>query len=115
MSTRLHINAVNYPLPLVRENSIIQPSKAYGGWVLVTDFEGDSGDYRVVFFGDDLEDLKRRLGETGHRVVSLHDTWICDTQPRGLIVRCPECGRAFDLLNPEDVEEYEYGHDCEEE
>jgi len=28
--------------------------------------------------------------------------------------RCPECGRVFDLLDPDDAAEYHYGHDCEE-
>lgn len=28
-------------------------------------------------------------------------------------VRCPECHRVFDLTNPEDAEEVEFGHDCE--
>jgi hypothetical protein len=28
-------------------------------------------------------------------------------------VECPECGRIFDLLNPDDASDYEYGHDCE--
>lgn len=26
---------------------------------------------------------------------------------------CLECGRSFDLLTPEDNEEWHYGHDCE--
>lgn len=29
-------------------------------------------------------------------------------------VRCPECGRRFDLLNKVDAAELAYGHDCEE-
>jgi uncharacterized C2H2 Zn-finger protein len=28
-------------------------------------------------------------------------------------LRCPECGRVFDLLDETDAEEYAYGHDCE--
>lgn len=28
--------------------------------------------------------------------------------------QCVECGRIFDLLNPEDADELVYGHDCEE-
>jgi hypothetical protein len=28
--------------------------------------------------------------------------------------KCPECGRVFDLLDPDDAGEYAYGHDCEE-
>ena len=27
---------------------------------------------------------------------------------------CPECGRIFDLLDDNDVEEWTFGHDCEE-
>jgi len=27
--------------------------------------------------------------------------------------RCKECGRAFDLLDAEDAEEWHHGHDCE--
>ena len=27
---------------------------------------------------------------------------------------CSECGRVFDLLDEQDVEEWNYGHDCEE-
>ena len=27
---------------------------------------------------------------------------------------CPECKRVFDLTNPIDVQEWAYGHDCEE-
>lgn len=30
-------------------------------------------------------------------------------------VKCPECGRVFDLMDESDAEEYAYGHDCEEE
>jgi hypothetical protein len=29
--------------------------------------------------------------------------------------QCPECGRVFDLLDDTDAEEWDYGHDCEEE
>lgn len=29
-------------------------------------------------------------------------------------VRCPECGRVFDLTNEIDADEWSYGHDCEE-
>lgn len=28
-------------------------------------------------------------------------------------VRCPECGRVFDLLDEEDADEAAHGHDCE--
>lgn len=31
----------------------------------------------------------------------------------GTEVRCPECGRTFDLLDDADAAEYAYGHDCE--
>lgn len=30
-------------------------------------------------------------------------------------VKCPECGRVFDLTNEEDANEWAYGHDCEDE
>lgn len=30
-------------------------------------------------------------------------------------VKCPECGRVFDLLDEDDANEWYYGHDCEEE
>lgn len=62
MSNRMHIAAMNHPLPLARENSIVEPSKPWGGYTLSTDF-GDG--YRVVWFGDDLDDLLRRLREVG--------------------------------------------------
>lgn len=26
---------------------------------------------------------------------------------------CPECERVFDLLDPDDLDELYYGHDCE--
>jgi len=26
---------------------------------------------------------------------------------------CPECGRVFDLSDPDDCDELAYGHDCE--
>jgi len=29
-------------------------------------------------------------------------------------VRCPECGRVFDLTDETDSAEWHYGHDCEE-
>ncbi len=29
------------------------------------------------------------------------------------ILECPECGREFDTLNAEDMQEWNYGHDCE--
>lgn len=29
-------------------------------------------------------------------------------------VRCPECGRVFDLTDPDDAAEWGFGHDCEE-
>jgi len=28
-------------------------------------------------------------------------------------VRCPECGRVFDLTNKNDANEWSFGHDCE--
>ena len=28
--------------------------------------------------------------------------------------KCPECGRVFDLTDETDVDEWAYGHDCEE-
>jgi hypothetical protein len=28
-------------------------------------------------------------------------------------VRCPECGRVFDLLDEDDAGEWYYGYDCE--
>jgi endogenous inhibitor of DNA gyrase (YacG/DUF329 family) len=28
-------------------------------------------------------------------------------------VTCPECGKKFDLTDENDVQEYQYGHDCE--
>ncbi len=28
-------------------------------------------------------------------------------------VRCPECGRWFDLLDPDEAAEWYAGHDCE--
>jgi uncharacterized C2H2 Zn-finger protein len=28
-------------------------------------------------------------------------------------VKCPECGRVFDLLDPKDSDELAHGHDCE--
>jgi hypothetical protein len=31
-----------------------------------------------------------------------------------LIARCRECGREFDLLDPAQADEWNYGHDCEE-
>lgn len=63
MANSLHRAAFDYPLPLVRiGNSIIRKSATWGGWFLATDF-GDGP--RVVFFGDDLPDLIRRLGEAG--------------------------------------------------
>lgn len=37
--------------------------------------------------------------------------------PRGVRIltarKCVECGRMFDLLNPDDADEWAYGHDCE--
>ncbi len=30
-----------------------------------------------------------------------------------LKVRCPECGRVFDLTDETDADEWAYGHDCE--
>lgn len=32
-----------------------------------------------------------------------------------VLIRCPECGRVFDLTNETDAEEWAYGHDCEDE
>lgn len=29
-------------------------------------------------------------------------------------VKCPECGRVFDLTDEDDADEWAYGHDCEE-
>ena len=29
------------------------------------------------------------------------------------IMKCIECNRIFDLLDPEQAEEWYYGHDCE--
>jgi len=29
-------------------------------------------------------------------------------------MRCPECGRVFDLTRDEEASEWHYGHDCEE-
>ena len=31
------------------------------------------------------------------------------------IVRCPECGRLFDIRDEADADELAYGHDCEPE
>lgn len=28
--------------------------------------------------------------------------------------KCVECGRVFDLANDNDLAEFQYGHDCEE-
>jgi len=28
-------------------------------------------------------------------------------------VKCPECGRVFDLTDPDDNDEWYFGHDCE--
>jgi len=28
--------------------------------------------------------------------------------------KCPECGRTFNMLDPEQADEWHYGHDCEE-
>lgn len=30
-----------------------------------------------------------------------------------MIVRCEECGRTFNLLIPEQSDDWNYGHDCE--
>lgn len=30
------------------------------------------------------------------------------------MMRCPECGRVFDLTDETDAQEWAYGHDCEE-
>ncbi len=27
--------------------------------------------------------------------------------------QCPECGRVFDLIEPNDLDEWSFGHDCE--
>lgn len=32
---------------------------------------------------------------------------------QGLIKRCAECKRLFDLTNTDDAAEWHYGHDCE--
>lgn len=32
----------------------------------------------------------------------------------GKKVRCPECSRVFDPMNDTDVNDLEYGHDCEQ-
>lgn len=32
-----------------------------------------------------------------------------------LTMQCPECDRLFDLLDEDQANEWEYGHDCEEE
>ena len=32
-----------------------------------------------------------------------------------MTVTCPECDRVFDLTDPEDADEFYYGHDCEAE
>lgn len=28
-------------------------------------------------------------------------------------MKCPECGRVFDLMDETDAQEWYYGHDCE--
>ena len=30
------------------------------------------------------------------------------------LVVCDECGRVFDLVDPEDRDEWSFGHDCED-
>ena len=30
-----------------------------------------------------------------------------------MFIECPECGRVFDLLDPDDAAEWSTGHDCE--
>lgn len=65
MSNSLHINAMNYPLPLVRVGSVVEVSPLYGGYALSTDFGPEWDGFRTVFFGPDLDDLLRRLSEAG--------------------------------------------------
>lgn len=90
MGNVIHRAALNHPLPLVRDNSLVEPSRIYGGWVLCTDF-GDG--YRVVFFGDDREDLLRRLGEAGP-VVHDGDKWFVSVFDG--LRECDECGLRTD-------------------
>lgn len=73
MGNRLHISAMNHPLPLVRENSTVRPDPSWGGWVLTTVFPEPIGG-RVVFFGPDRDDLLRRLGEAGD--IEVDDTGV---------------------------------------
>lgn len=98
MGNVLHIAAMNYPLPLVRDNSIVETWS--GQHALFTDF---GNGYRVVFFGDDVDDLLRRLGEAGK--VAWHEDDQCwyiyhcdgcrDTREgepfEGVPTRCGEC------------------------
>lgn len=34
--------------------------------------------------------------------------------PVAIYRKCPECGRIFNVMDPEDAAEFYYGHDCEE-
>lgn len=71
----LHINAMHYPLPLVRVGSVVEVSRLYGGYALSTDFGPEWDGFRTVFFGPDLDDLLRRLSEAGE-VVERDDRWV---------------------------------------
>ena len=49
-----------------------------------------------------------------------NDAETTEEKPGGLLdgglalkVKCPECGREFDLLDETDAAEWAYGHDCE--
>lgn len=99
MGNVIHIAALDRPLPLVRENSVVEPSKHFPTHALFTDFgEG----YRVVFFGDDLPDLLSRLGSAGkvaEHEDGYHYIYHCDGckdtrrgEPfEGVPTRCGEC------------------------
>ena len=30
-----------------------------------------------------------------------------------MTIKCAECGRVFDMFNDAEMEEWEFGHDCE--
>jgi hypothetical protein len=45
-----------------------------------------------------------------HKTVT--EMLVGKSSPR--IARCVECGRAFDMRDEDDANEYWYGHDCEE-
>jgi len=57
----------------------------------------------------------RRFG----RLASMRSHTVCeacgflDYPDQSLTLRCPECGRVFDLTNGSDAGEWFYGHDCE--